>query len=369
MPHDPYKALYMHIPYCVKKCDYCDFTSYALKRDHKEIDEYIESLVVQIREKARAGELAEIETVYIGGGTPSHVGASRLTSLLYALGVSLDLSACECTMEANPESITQGLVRDIYALGVNRVSLGVQSFDSGVLEILGRAHTSEQVVRAIEALQERFDNMNIDLMCGIPGQSMESLQDSLQRAINMGVPHISVYPLTIERKTKFEHAIRRGKMAPIDEDAQAQHMEAAADMLKSAGYERYEISNYAKPGFECTHNMIYWSGLPYLGLGTSAATMTQNKDRRMRVRDGVVTDDLCPRDMLAEDLMLAMRMSRGVSAARVSLADEDLLPGAQATFDELCGLELAELCEGRYVPTVRGWLCGNEMFERIFELS
>ncbi len=369
MPHDPYKALYLHIPFCVKKCAYCDFESYEIKRDKKEIDEYIEQLVCQIREKCKQGELTEIKTVYIGGGTPTYIGTSRLTSLLYALGVSLDLPDCECTIEANPESVTQELVRDVFALGVNRISLGVQSFDSDVLAMLGRAHTSEQAKLAISHIKERFENINIDLMCGVPGQTNTSFHDSLSQAIDLNIPHISVYPLTIERKTKFARLIRRKKMLPIDEDAQAEQMQIAADMLEGAGYVRYEVSNYAKPGFECKHNITYWSGLPYLGLGTSAATMTQNKTRRMRLKDGVVTDDLCPSEMMAEDFMLAMRMSRGVSVESVKQANDTLLPNAQRTFDDLCNLGLTELKNGAYTPTLKGWLCGNEMFERIFALA
>ena len=369
MPHDPYKALYLHIPYCVKKCAYCDFTSYELRQNHKEIDEYVEQLVADIRKKSKCGELTEIETVYIGGGTPSFIGQKRLSSLLYALGVSMNMECCECTMEANPDSVAPELVRDVFALGVNRISLGVQSFDDEVLQTLGRAHTSKQAVRTIDALQECFDNISIDLMCGIPGQSAKSFRESLERAIEMNIPHVSIYPLTIERGTKFARLVRRGKMQAPDEDVQAQYLEIAENLLESAGYARYEVASYAKPGYECKHNIIYWSGVPYLGLGTSAATMTQNAERRMRVKDGIVTDDIGVAEMMAEDFMLAMRMSAGVPAQRVQNATNTLLPDVQKTFDELIELGLVKLEEGRYKPTHTGWLCGNEMFERIFELA
>lgn len=410
MPHDAYKALYLHIPFCVKKCDYCDFTSFCLPRDHREIDEYVEQLVIQIRRKAKEGELAALDTVYIGGGTPSHIGQKRLSSLLYALSLSMRLEPdVECTMEANPESITPELIRDVFALGVNRLSIGVQSFDDDVLATLGRAHDAAKAEEAIRTALERFENVSLDLMCGIPGQTLESFENSVRKAIELGVTHVSIYPLTIEKGTPFAKAVRRGKLPYPDEDVQAACMERGGEMLEEAGYERYEVASYAKPGFECRHNIAYWTGLPYLGLGTSAATMTQNAERRMREKEGYITDDLDAAQMRAEDLMLGMRMSRGVSVGMVR-EYADLLPDAPATFLQLCKLGLVSLVaenggiiaqaknetlgamdvemvdaqgnsvdlaacadeasdEDRFAPTQLGWLCGNELYGRIFELA
>ena len=167
--HDPYRALYLHIPFCVKRCSYCDFATSAVPAGDERIDSYIEDLCLQIRRKAKEGELASVETVYIGSGTPSHVGMSRLSMLLYTLGLSMRLEPdVECSMEANPESLTQTMVRDIWALGVNRLSIGVQSFDDQVLSVLGRAHSAEAAKQAVRTAHERFDNVSVDLMCGIP---------------------------------------------------------------------------------------------------------------------------------------------------------------------------------------------------------
>ena len=369
MPHDPYKALYLHIPFCVKRCAYCDFATEALRSDHKHIDAYIEDLCLQIRRKAKEGELGSVETVYLGGGTPSHVGMARLSMLLYTLSVSMRLEPdVECTMEANPESLTCEMVRDIWALGVNRLSLGVQSFDDEVLSILGRAHDADAARRAIAAAQERFENISIDLMCGIPGQSLESFEVGVREAVALGVPHVSVYPLTIEPGTPFYRMVMKGRMPEPDDDAQAEHMEAAARILREAGYERYEVASYARPRFESRHNTAYWTGLPYLGLGHSATTMTQNAERRMRVKDNQVMDDLDAAQMAAEDLMLGMRMARGVSVAQVEQATA-LLPDAPAAFAELAEWGLA-CCEGgRWRPTELGWLCGNELYGRLFDLA
>lgn len=369
MPHDPYRALYIHIPYCVKKCKYCDFASKALPSAASEIDDYIENLVFHIRRASKTGELAHIETVYIGGGTPSYVGAHRLSSLLYALSHFMRLEPdVECSMEANPESITYHLVNDIWALGVNRLSIGVQSFDDDVLRLLGRAHTAREAREAIACAKERFDNVSIDLMCGIPGQSLSSFKDSVLQAIDAGVTHVSVYPLTIEPGTAFYHDVIAGTMEEPDDDTEAEQMACAGELLAQAGFERYEVASYAKPGYQCRHNISYWTGVPYLGLGTSAATMTQNSERRMRKKDGVITDDLNVAQMRAEDLMLSMRMVQGVAIEAVEAA-QNALPAVKQTFDELCDLGLCVRAEGRFKPTEKGWLCGNELYGRIFDLA
>ncbi len=367
--HDPYKALYLHIPFCVKRCSYCDFTTSAVPCEDASIDTYIEDLCLQIRQKAREGELGQIDTVYIGGGTPSYVGMARLSMLLYTLSLSMRLEPdVECSMEANPESLTENMVRDIWALGVNRLSIGVQSFDDVVLEILGRAHDAQTAKDAVRLAQERFKNISIDLMCGIPGQSAESFIESLKTAIDLGVPHISVYPLTIEDHTPFQKMVLTGQLEEPDEDVEAQHMQLAASILEQAGYCRYEVASYAKPGFECKHNIAYWTGKPYLGLGRSAATMTQNDKRRMRVQDGCITDDLDSRQMIAEDLMLGMRMSAGIADEQVEAAMNQL-PQTQQVLIWLSEAGLVEHVDRRWRPTERGWLCGNELYGRLFDLA
>lgn len=326
-------------------------------------------LSLQIRRKAKEGELGAVETVYLGGGTPSHVGLAGLSMLLYTLSLSMHLTdEVECTMEANPESLTERMVRDIWALGVNRLSIGVQSFDDDVLRTLGRAHSSDDARRAIEAARTRFENVSVDLMCGIPGQSAESFEASVREAVRLGATHVSVYPLTIEPHTPFDAAVLAGELEEPDDDVEAAHMQIAARVLDSEGFERYEVASYARPGFACRHNIAYWTGVPYLGLGRSAATMTQNAQRRMRVKDGQVTDDLDPRQMVAEDLMLGMRMTAGVSDEHAARAAE-LLPEATTVLADLERQGLVEHEGGRWRPTERGWLCGNELYGALFDLA
>ena len=367
--HDPYRALYLHLPFCVKRCSYCDFATAAVPVESPQIDEYVEDLCLQIRRQSKEGELGGISTVYLGGGTPSHVGMPRLSMLLYTLGLSMRLEPdVECTMEANPESLTSSMVRGIWALGVNRLSIGVQSFDDHVLGILGRAHDAQGAKRAIACARERFENVSVDLMCGIPGQSIESFEDSVKTAIDCGASHVSVYPLTIEPHTPFDAMVMSGQLAEPDDDVEAEHMQAAARILSQAGYERYEVASYAKPGFECRHNIAYWTGVPYLGLGRSAASMTQNAERRMRIQDGQVTDDLDAREMAAEDMMLGMRMSRGIPDDLVQRAAQ-LLPKTPETLHALAEQGLCEHVDGRWRPTERGWLCGNQLYGALFDLA
>ena len=367
--HDPYRALYLHLPFCVRRCAYCDFATSAVAAESPEIDAYVEDLCLQVRRAARRGDLADIRTVYLGGGTPSHVGQARLSMLLYTLSLSMRLEPdVECSMEANPESLTVAMVKDIWALGVNRLSLGVQSFDDAVLAILGRAHDAAGAARAVEAAHERFENVSVDLMCGIPGQSRDSFAASVKRAIDLGVSHVSVYPLTIEPHTPFDRMVLAGEMPEPDDDVEADQMRLAADLLSAAGFLRYEVASYARPGFECAHNKAYWTGVPYLGLGRSAATMTQDASRRMRMQDGQVTDDLNAAQMAAEDLMLGMRMSVGASDEALARA-AGLLPEVSTVFESLADKGLVVHTEGRWRPTERGWLCGNELYGAIFDLA
>lgn len=369
MAYDPYKALYIHLPFCKHRCSYCDFATRAVAKDSPEIGEYIERLITEIRQASREGKLAQIETVYLGGGTPSYAGSKHLSSLLYMLGVSMNLTPdVEFSMEANPDSITPELIKDIYALGVNRLSIGVQSFDDGILGFLDRIHDADQAKRAVDMAHERFGNVSVDLMCGIPGQSPELFQQSLTTAIELGVSHVSIYPLTIEEHTPLCNKVDAGEVPDVVQDHQAYQMAMAEHILEPAGLKRYEVASYAAEGRQCRHNIAYWTGVPYLGLGMSAVTMTQNKSRRMRVQDGQVVDDLNRRQMAAEDLMMKMRMTRGVSEEELAEAAV-LLPQALDTFRSLVKDNLVKREDGRYKPTFGGWLLGNELYGRIYELA
>lgn len=369
MDWEPYRALYIHVPFCKRRCAYCDFSTSAVSCNDVRMDEYVQRMVVEIRKHSRAEALGAIETVYFGGGTPSFLGNKRLSSLLYTLSVSMHLTPeVECTVEANPDSLTSSMVKDLYALGATRISLGVQSFDDGLLSVLGRVHSADQAHRAIELAQQRFENVSIDLMCGLPGQTEEGFRRDLECALAHGVKHVSIYPLMVEEGTPLFAQVECGQIT-VDDDSGADLMRVASEVLTSAGMHRYEVASYAYEGFESRHNTAYWTGKPYLGLGPGAVSMRQNDLERQRVSsEGEVIESLDPFQMAAEDLMLGMRMNRGVSDEQLCDASI-LLPKAPSVF---CKLEREGLVEhrcGRWIPAERGWLFGNRLYGELYELA
>ncbi|MDR1015677.1 MAG: radical SAM family heme chaperone HemW [Coriobacteriales bacterium] len=367
----PYGALYLHVPFCAQRCGYCAFATEAARPDDPRLDAYVEGLVHDIRAAAHERLLGRVETLYIGGGTPSFLGPRRLVSLVYALSLSVPLGPdTEFTLEANPESLAPTLVRDLYALGVNRFSLGAQSLVDEELRALGRRHTAADTRRALAAALERTGNVSLDLMCGIPLQDRGSWKASLDEACASGVPHVSVYPLSIEDGTPFARAVAAGRQEGPDEDGQAQMMLDANELLEAAGLARYEVASFARPGLECRHNIAYWTGVPYLGLGRGAAGMREDPrtGERQRLLDGRVVERLDPAQAALEDVMLGMRMCRGVPAGLLQRAVGHN-PRLAAAFAEMEGLGLVESDGRRYRPTSRGWLLGNEVYRRIWDAA
>lgn len=267
-----YRALYLHIPFCRAKCLYCDFDSRALTGCALEeaIGAYCEGLSAQVDAHGNAGELSEVETVYVGGGTPSLLGG-RLVGL-----VDYVRSYCEpveFTCEANPESFALDLAQALRAAGVTRISLGVQSLNASELKAIGRVHSAEQAMLAIAQAKAAGFSTSCDVMCGLPGQTLDTFAETLRSLVTLNPDHVSVYPLQLEEGTPLARMEEAGEMEVPDEDFQAQCMDLAAEVLEEAGYERYEVASYAKPGHRCRHNIAYWTGKPYLGLGRSAASM------------------------------------------------------------------------------------------------
>ncbi len=281
------EALYIHIPFCTSRCSYCDFSTSAC-HDDAVMDAYVDALQLQLRRASKAGLLSGIKTIYLGGGTPTHLGARRLNSLVYMISLSLTLENVEeFTVEANPESLGQSMVKDLYALGVNRMSIGAQSFDDEVLRAYGRVHDAVAIARAVEAVKTRDMRFSLDLICGGPGQSMESWRKSVEAALELGAHHVSIYPLTVEDGTPLAARVAAGEWGGPVEEEEAAMMEAAQELLESAGLHRYEVASYAAPGRESQHNTAYWSGKEYLGLGAGAASMLSAKSWRACVDAGI----------------------------------------------------------------------------------
>ncbi len=367
--YDPYEALYIHIPFCAKRCNYCDFETQAIGANEPTIDQYVETLIRDIRKASREGLLGSIKTIYIGGGTPTFIGHKRLVNLIYTISLSLNIEPdSEFTIEANPESLTLPMVKDLYSLGVSRLSIGVQSFNDDELKALGRIHNAKTALLAIETAQQRIENVSVDLMCGLPEQTSKSWSASVETAVSSNVTHVSVYPLTIEEDSIFGHQLEKANMQAPSEDLQADMMEISAKLLEAKGYERYEVASYAKPDCQCKHNIAYWTGIPYLGLGRGAAGMCQSTSGRERLKDGNVVETLSPLQADIEDLMLGMRMSRGVSPDLIAKIAQ-IKPVVLDTISELEALGLIKFEDGRYKPTKHAWLLGNELYSRIWALA
>ena len=406
-------ALYVHVPFCAQKCRYCDFDSrsFALCDLNAALDAYFELLFARVKTFGKAGALEHIRTVYVGGGTPSLAG-ERLVEL--ARRIRLWCAPVEFTCEANPESLTAKLAAALAKAGVTRVSLGVQTLDNDELAAIGRIHDADRALAAIATVKNAGLDVSCDLMCGLPGQTEASWQRTLDGVLAAAPHHVSVYPLTLEEGTPLYRMACRDESLEPDEDFQAACMDIARGRLGAAGYHPYEVASYALDGHECAHNIAYWTGQGYLGLGRSAAGMLDAEDfdrlaelfcgvaprgdaHRVRLvqRDdaamAVEAEYLTQREAAAEDLMLACRMTRGVAsdllvrAARVIPADEltavcdralelglatwvpepgDAHEGSIASTDVIAGHIRARLA-----PTHLGWLDGNVLFELFWDLA
>ena len=400
-------ALYLHIPFCAQKCFYCDFSSWSTRQDDNRMKDYVKALKHQLDEAAQLGLLAATKTVYMGGGTPSLLGQDAAD---LAQNVSALTQPSEFSMEANPDSLSDGLLANLSKGGVTRISLGVQSFNDNELKRLGRIHSADLAYDRVLAAKERGYDVSVDLMCAIPEQTENSWEYSLSRFISLGVDHVSVYPLTIEDGTALAKQTQDKDTPWNAYDVQADRMQAASKTLQAAGFERYEVASYARNQKSCKHNKMYWTGESYLGLGTSAASMLtayeydalakKNISLPTRPQDAirvrlVVLDSprkigegaslfstefdvefLTHREAVAEDLMLHARLMEPISPAL--LVESELVFGASRLQDvlDLCvhdGLldcVYADALDGAktYRPTEKGWLLGNELYGRLWDL-
>jgi oxygen-independent coproporphyrinogen III oxidase len=263
------RHLYVHIPFCPKVCPYCSF--YKEASDRNKTQAFLDSVLLDLDRRLREVASCRIETIFFGGGTPSALSVKQLEFLLSGLHQRLDFTGLrEWTLEMNPATVSLEKAQMLHDFGVNRISMGVQSWDPEMLNRLGRVHSALQAERSFHILRKAgFTNINLDLIFGIPGQSVETWERSLQKTINLASEHISAYCPTFEEDTEFFRRQQRGEL-PQDAEQDAQFYELTMALLEAGGYQQYEISNYANPGYECQHNLAYWLGRNYLGLGPSA---------------------------------------------------------------------------------------------------
>ncbi|MDJ1179573.1 radical SAM family heme chaperone HemW [Roseofilum sp. BLCC_M91] len=323
------RSAYLHIPFCRRRCFYCDF-AISVVGDRRwgehspAISHYIQELITEIEQTLPPG--LPLDTVFFGGGTPSLLSVAQLEQLLTTLDRHFGLtSTAEISMEIDPGTFDLDKLQGFLDLGVNRISLGVQSFDDSLLKLCGRSHTVSEIYQAIDLLhQASVDNFSIDLISGLPEQDLEQWQETLQTALEISPPHLSVYDLIVEPMTVFERRYESGKLNLPTDETSAQFYRLTSQILRQAGYDHYEISNYALPGYHCRHNLVYWHNQPYYGWGMGAASYIDSiRFTRPRTRqtyyqwlqDGGVmnTPPLSSTEQLLETLMLGLRLAEGLS--------------------------------------------------------
>jgi putative oxygen-independent coproporphyrinogen III oxidase len=357
-------GLYVHIPFCLTRCGYCDFNAYA------GLDElqprYLQALLAEASLAAPAWDGAQIVSVFLGGGTPTTMSLGDLEGLLTHVRETFDVSSdAEVTIEANPDTVDRMSLEALLTVGFARLSMGAQSFDQGVLDALERIHGPDAVRRAFaDARAAGYENVNLDLIYGANGETLESWEGTLRETVEISPEHVSAYALTIEPATALGRAVAAGTTPAPDPDLQADMFGLACDVLGEAGYRHYEVSNWAKPGYECRHNLGYWERRPYLGLGAGAHSFRD--DRRWwntrppqeymeRVERGELpeggSETLEPSDAYLEEVFLRLRILEGVPSSWVA-GD-----AAQPFLDS--GLLVDEA--GSLVPTERGMLLLNEI--------
>lgn len=324
-------GIYLHIPFCVRKCAYCDFVSFP---EGSVPEAYVDALIAEVELVSRGGEYpAAFDTVFFGGGTPSLLSGGQMKPIMDTLKARFDIRAgAECSMEMNPGTVTPEKLAAYRAAGINRISIGLQSTHDALLKEIGRIHTFAQFEETLTSARAAgFDNINVDLMHGLPHQTLAQYQDSLKTLCDLGIEHISAYSLILEEHTPLFASVQRGEADLPDEDLVADMQDAGIDYLEQRGYHRYEISNFSREGFECRHNLNYWHNGEYLGFGVAAHGVVREKkwtryanvsslEEYLRLlargkRPLSETIRLSPRDEMFECVMLGLRLVCGVNRA------------------------------------------------------
>ncbi len=361
-------SLYLHIPFCRARCPYCDFFL-VTRQEH--VDRFFEALAEETRSKADLLRGRKVSAIHFGGGTPSIVPVSRISGWLSQVaGIASLEPGAEITLEANPEDLNPVTLGELRDAGVNRLSIGVQSFTDRKLRALGRAHSSADALRTVAAAMERFDSVAIDLMCGAEGEGIGEWEGDLCAALELRPRHVSVYMLNLEEKTRLWRDVRRGVVELPDESLQAAMYRKARLMLTGAGYRHYEVSNYALEGFHSRYNLSSWRREPYLGFGPSAHSFIVEGGEESRfsnvssltryLADPAGAQDfreeLSPGQRFDEEVFLSLRIRRGLSLGFLRSGHEADLQRLDAALEEFLGKGWIRIEEGHVTLTEEGFL-------------
>lgn len=369
-------GFYIHIPFCVKKCYYCDFNSYSNYNELKK--EYVECLIKEMHLYKSKFEDIILDTIYIGGGTPTCLEETLLEKILGSCFKIFKISdMCEISIESNPGTLSRKMLKALKNCGINRLSIGLQSWEDEQLKQLGRIHTKDQFLENFNAArQEGFNNINIDLMFSLPGQSLKQWEHTLENIIELETEHISCYSLKIEENTKFYEDYQNHKLHLPDEELDRRMYQKAVQMLGERKYNHYEISNFAKKGFECRHNLLYWKGKEYIGIGAGAHSYLNHKrysnvcsppEYIRKVKEQILPIDevtvLTKEDQMAEYMFLNLRLKEGVNAQEfLERFNVELSSIFGHQLSRFVQLGLMEQKEQTYRLTARGIDVSNQIF-------
>ena len=345
------RAAYIHIPFCSHICYYCDFKKVFI--EGQPVDEYVDLLVREMQLRAEAHPISPLETLYIGGGTPSTLTPKQLATLFEGIHRYLPLEKnCEFSMELNPDDGQMERLEVMKEYGVNRISMGVQSFNDELLKKIGRKHSKKTVLQTIgNARKLGFENISIDLIFRLPQQTIQDFEDSLKIAMELDLPHYSIYSLILEQKTVFYNLMRQGKLPLPSQDEEADMFQLAMDSMESFGRHHYEISNYALPGFESRHNLHYWKADEYLGFGAGELPVLQK-------------DVLSKKSQIEEFMFLGLRKMSGVSNQEFfKRFGKNINDIYQEIIEDLLDQELIQLTAEGIALTHKGKFLGNNVFQ------
>jgi oxygen-independent coproporphyrinogen-3 oxidase len=371
-------GLYVHIPFCVSKCHYCDFYSEQIKGSN--VNNFLKGLELEVKllGEMLVGETASPVSVYLGGGTPSVLTVEQLRHLIKVLEQVFDLSkAMELSVEINPGSVTLDKLQAYQQLGINRLSVGVQSFYDDDLMAMGRKHRLDQVTELLKWINHlKYDNYSIDLIYGLPDQTLNKWEDNLNQAAKYRPRHISLYGLKLEEDTHWGRLCRLGELTVPNDEHQAEMYLLAVSKLKQAGYNRYEISNFALQGYQSRHNLLYWQNQTYLGLGPGAGSHYLGKrwTNKANIDEYVAKltagklpiaseEDLSPAIIEAETIFLGLRLADGLKIEEINEKLQiDFLKKYQEQVGKYTAMGLLEIVDGRVKLSLRGVLLANEVF-------